>query len=225
MNVRCRVRTCFASQKRRYGGPFPTVTLSPEIRRSAAKLTELAAVFDIYRISFFTHSSALSSSYPLTPRHTAQGREVARLNSPYITRAQTLPPQGHTPPVIPIGPCFTYLSFFVSPLPSALTASSVITCPYSFTRLGSMRYIHRCVDTPHVRPVLCAIDSAFAHLVQEYQKHEIVPEAREPMEGWHLDAEPVEWLSREFRRAPCDHIVTVRDPYANRSSTTVDKVL
>lgn len=36
------------------------------------------------------------------------------------------------------------------------------------------------------------IDSITAHLVQEYQEHKVVPEASEPVEGWHLNTKPAD---------------------------------
>jgi hypothetical protein len=39
-----------------------------------------------------------------------------------------------------------YLSFLLSCLPSAASTSELRTCPYSFTRFGSIRYIHRYIS-------------------------------------------------------------------------------
>ena len=43
-------------------------------------------------------------------------------------------------------PVLFYLSFLLSCLPSAASTSELRTCPYSFTRFGSIRYIHRCLS-------------------------------------------------------------------------------
>lgn len=62
-------------------------------------------------------------------------------------------------------------SFFDSAAPAPST-SEPITCPYSFTRLGSIRYIQR-------YQTMCQLPSAIeihiaSHLIQEDKKHDVV---------------------------------------------------
>ena len=83
----------------------------------------------------------------------------------------------------------SYSAFFFSLLsscPLAASTSVAITWPYSLTRLGSIRYIQRC------NPQNCQFRESDAWrptcLVQEDQEHHVIPETRQAVKDWHLDA-------------------------------------
>lgn len=83
-----------------------------------------------------------------------------------IRAIPTVPNCTHAPTYPPY-----HRSFFDSAAP-ATSASEPITCPYSFTRLGSTRYIHRYHSHESLHPSDIHVAS---HLIQEDEKHDVVP--------------------------------------------------
>ena len=80
----------------------------------------------------------------------------------------------------------SHLSFFDSPtfFSIAVSASEAMTWPYSFTRLGSTRYIQRCTTSPSF--VHEEIRQR-AYLVEEDEEDNVVPETCKTVKDGHLD--------------------------------------
>jgi hypothetical protein len=67
-----------------------------------------------------------------------------------------------------------YFFFFDSPLASIFRVSPANTCPYSFTRSGSIRYIHLCTTE---KSAIDSNPSLQTHLVQEHEEYKVIAEA------------------------------------------------
>jgi hypothetical protein len=65
--------------------------------------------------------------------------------------------------------------------------SLAMTWPYSLTRFGSIRYIQLYI----LSGWLYREHRGYAPLVEEDAEHDIVAEAGEPVQDWHLNAEAV----------------------------------
>ena len=128
-----------------------------------------------------------------------------------------------------------YLSFLLSCLLSAASTSDLRTCPYSLTRLGSIRYIHRCISNCSV--IIITYDNRNIILPDkgrwETRDHLCYPSLITVtiyQKGSHTGNKPNDVRMASWYKTciACLHSVEIyetKKSYAKKSSTTVDKVL